>query len=43
MQGLRNKPKKTGHVKPDLIDVDLVRGTVRNNIIARLTFLHSTK
>ncbi|KAL8219258.1 UNVERIFIED_CONTAM: hypothetical protein K2H54_016688 [Gekko kuhli] len=24
--GLRNKPKKTGHVKPDLIDVDLVRG-----------------
>lgn len=25
-QGLRNKPKKTGHVKPDLIDVDLVRG-----------------
>lgn len=26
LQGLRNKPKKTGHVKPDLIDVDLVRG-----------------
>uniref|UniRef100_A0A8C2SXW9 Putative homeodomain transcription factor 2 n=1 Tax=Coturnix japonica TaxID=93934 RepID=A0A8C2SXW9_COTJA len=26
-QGLRNKPKKTGHVKPDLIDVDLVRGS----------------
>uniref|UniRef100_A0A3P9JIA4 Putative homeodomain transcription factor 2 n=1 Tax=Oryzias latipes TaxID=8090 RepID=A0A3P9JIA4_ORYLA len=25
--GLRNKPKKTGHVKPDLIDVDLVRGS----------------
>uniref|UniRef100_A0A8C7KJM5 Putative homeodomain transcription factor 2 n=1 Tax=Oncorhynchus kisutch TaxID=8019 RepID=A0A8C7KJM5_ONCKI len=23
--GLRNKPKKTGHVKADLIDVDLVR------------------
>uniref|UniRef100_A0AAQ6ABZ2 PHTF1/2 N-terminal domain-containing protein n=1 Tax=Amphiprion ocellaris TaxID=80972 RepID=A0AAQ6ABZ2_AMPOC len=22
-----NKPKKTGHVKPDLIDVDLVRGS----------------
>ncbi|EMP32127.1 Putative homeodomain transcription factor 2, partial [Chelonia mydas] len=27
LQGLRNKPKKTGHVKPDLIDVDLVRGS----------------
>lgn len=26
LQGLRNKPKKTAHVKPDLIDVDLVRG-----------------
>ncbi|XP_043823264.1 protein PHTF2 isoform X4 [Dromiciops gliroides] len=25
--GLRNKPKKTAHVKPDLIDVDLVRGS----------------
>ncbi|KAJ7407143.1 hypothetical protein WISP_128630 [Willisornis vidua] len=25
IKGLRNKPKKTGHVKPDLIDVDLVR------------------
>ncbi|XP_075923158.1 protein PHTF2 isoform X7 [Petromyzon marinus] len=25
--GLRNKPKKSGHVKPDLIDVDLVRGS----------------
>ncbi|XP_030071615.1 protein PHTF2 isoform X4 [Microcaecilia unicolor] len=25
--GLRNKPKKTGHVKSDLIDVDLVRGS----------------
>lgn len=33
-QGLRNKPKKTGHVKPDLIDVDLVRGEecVRINV-----------
>ncbi|XP_065119496.1 putative homeodomain transcription factor 2 isoform X4 [Paramisgurnus dabryanus] len=27
IRGLRNKPKKTGHVKPDLIDVDLVRGS----------------
>uniref|UniRef100_A0A4W5KM30 PHTF1/2 N-terminal domain-containing protein n=1 Tax=Hucho hucho TaxID=62062 RepID=A0A4W5KM30_9TELE len=27
LQGLRNKPKKTGHVKADLIDVDLVRGS----------------
>uniref|UniRef100_A0A4X1SEV0 Putative homeodomain transcription factor 2 n=1 Tax=Sus scrofa TaxID=9823 RepID=A0A4X1SEV0_PIG len=26
-KGLRNKPKKTAHVKPDLIDVDLVRGS----------------
>lgn len=26
LQGLRNKPKKTAYVKPDLIDVDLVRG-----------------
>nr|XP_046194909.1 protein PHTF2-like isoform X2 [Oncorhynchus gorbuscha] len=26
IKGLRNKPKKTGHVKADLIDVDLVRG-----------------
>uniref|UniRef100_A0A8C4X235 Putative homeodomain transcription factor 2 n=1 Tax=Eptatretus burgeri TaxID=7764 RepID=A0A8C4X235_EPTBU len=25
--GLRNKPKKSGHVKPDLIDVDLLRGS----------------
>ncbi|XP_017264388.1 putative homeodomain transcription factor 1 isoform X2 [Kryptolebias marmoratus] len=25
--GLENKPKKTGHIKPDLIDVDLVRGS----------------
>uniref|UniRef100_A0AAR2KDL4 PHTF1/2 N-terminal domain-containing protein n=1 Tax=Pygocentrus nattereri TaxID=42514 RepID=A0AAR2KDL4_PYGNA len=24
---IMNKPKKTGHVKPDLIDVDLVRGS----------------
>ncbi|XP_056280722.1 protein PHTF2-like isoform X3 [Pseudoliparis swirei] len=27
IKGFRNKPKKTGHVKPDLIDVDLVRGS----------------
>uniref|UniRef100_A0A3B5KNJ1 PHTF1/2 N-terminal domain-containing protein n=1 Tax=Xiphophorus couchianus TaxID=32473 RepID=A0A3B5KNJ1_9TELE len=27
IKGLRNKPKKTGHLKPDLIDVDLVRGS----------------
>uniref|UniRef100_A0A3B3S798 Putative homeodomain transcription factor 2 n=1 Tax=Paramormyrops kingsleyae TaxID=1676925 RepID=A0A3B3S798_9TELE len=27
IKGLRNKPKRTGHVKPDLIDVDLVRGS----------------
>nr|XP_033814471.1 putative homeodomain transcription factor 2 isoform X1 [Geotrypetes seraphini] len=27
IKGLRNKPKKTGHVKSDLIDVDLVRGS----------------
>uniref|UniRef100_A0A673I0C5 Putative homeodomain transcription factor 2 n=1 Tax=Sinocyclocheilus rhinocerous TaxID=307959 RepID=A0A673I0C5_9TELE len=27
IKGLSNKPKKTGHVKPDLIDVDLVRGS----------------
>ncbi|XP_066524556.1 protein PHTF2-like isoform X1 [Hoplias malabaricus] len=27
IKGLRNKPKKTGYVKPDLIDVDLVRGS----------------
>uniref|UniRef100_A0A674BYX9 Putative homeodomain transcription factor 2 n=1 Tax=Salmo trutta TaxID=8032 RepID=A0A674BYX9_SALTR len=27
ISGLRNKPKKTGHVKADLIDVDLVRGS----------------
>ncbi|XP_027032153.1 putative homeodomain transcription factor 1 isoform X1 [Tachysurus fulvidraco] len=26
-KGMRNKPKKTGHIKPDLIDVDLVRGS----------------
>uniref|UniRef100_A0AAY5EAQ5 PHTF1/2 N-terminal domain-containing protein n=1 Tax=Electrophorus electricus TaxID=8005 RepID=A0AAY5EAQ5_ELEEL len=25
LKGIRNKPKKTGHIKPDLIDVDLVR------------------
>ncbi|XP_062842927.1 putative homeodomain transcription factor 1 isoform X2 [Trichomycterus rosablanca] len=27
LRGIRNKPKKTGHIKPDLIDVDLVRGS----------------
>ncbi|KAK2110515.1 putative homeodomain transcription factor 2 [Saguinus oedipus] len=27
IKGLRNNPKKTAHVKPDLIDVDLVRGS----------------
>lgn len=26
-KGIHNKPKKTGHIKPDLIDVDLVRGS----------------
>uniref|UniRef100_A0A3Q0RZB3 Putative homeodomain transcription factor 1 n=1 Tax=Amphilophus citrinellus TaxID=61819 RepID=A0A3Q0RZB3_AMPCI len=26
-KGLDSKPKKTGHIKPDLIDVDLVRGS----------------
>uniref|UniRef100_A0A8C8DIL9 Putative homeodomain transcription factor 1 n=1 Tax=Oryzias sinensis TaxID=183150 RepID=A0A8C8DIL9_9TELE len=26
-KGLENKPKKTGYIKPDLIDVDLVRGS----------------
>ena len=31
LQGLRNKPKKTAHVKPDLIDVDLVRGEPQIN------------
>uniref|UniRef100_A0A2I2YF28 Putative homeodomain transcription factor 1 n=1 Tax=Gorilla gorilla gorilla TaxID=9595 RepID=A0A2I2YF28_GORGO len=25
--GLKNKPKKMGHIKPDLIDVDLIRGS----------------
>lgn len=27
LNGLDRKPKKTGHIKPDLIDVDLVRGS----------------
>ncbi|KAM6927847.1 putative homeodomain transcription factor 1 [Xenentodon cancila] len=27
MLGLESKPKKTGYIKPDLIDVDLVRGS----------------
>ncbi|XP_015230794.1 PREDICTED: putative homeodomain transcription factor 2 [Cyprinodon variegatus] len=27
LEGLENKPKKTGYIKPDLIDVDLVRGS----------------
>ncbi|XP_069764870.1 protein PHTF2-like [Narcine bancroftii] len=27
IKGMKNKPKKTGHVKSDLIDVDLVRGS----------------
>ncbi|XP_063071385.1 putative homeodomain transcription factor 1 isoform X2 [Engraulis encrasicolus] len=27
LKGIHNKPKKTGHIKPDLIDVDLVRGS----------------
>ncbi|KAM6398834.1 LOW QUALITY PROTEIN: protein PHTF1 [Rhynochetos jubatus] len=26
-QGLRNKPKRKGHIQPDLIDVDLIRGS----------------
>lgn len=25
-QGFKNKPKKKGHIQPDLIDVDLIRG-----------------
>lgn len=27
LNGLDSKPKRTGHIKPDLIDVDLVRGS----------------
>ncbi|KAA0707782.1 putative homeodomain transcription factor 1 [Triplophysa tibetana] len=27
LKGIGHKPKKTGHIKPDLIDVDLVRGS----------------
>uniref|UniRef100_A0A2K5IWD8 PHTF1/2 N-terminal domain-containing protein n=1 Tax=Colobus angolensis palliatus TaxID=336983 RepID=A0A2K5IWD8_COLAP len=27
IKGLKNKPKKMGHIKPDLIDVDLIRGS----------------
>ncbi|XP_012682955.2 putative homeodomain transcription factor 1 isoform X2 [Clupea harengus] len=30
LKGIHNKPKKTGHIKPDLIDVDLVRGSTFN-------------
>ncbi|KAM9596002.1 protein PHTF1 isoform 2-T2 [Morphnus guianensis] len=26
-QGFKNKPKKKGHIQPDLIDVDLIRGS----------------
>ncbi|KAK7810440.1 hypothetical protein U0070_002836 [Myodes glareolus] len=27
LAGFKNKPKKMGHIKPDLIDVDLIRGS----------------
>uniref|UniRef100_A0A8D2DJ71 Putative homeodomain transcription factor 1 n=1 Tax=Sciurus vulgaris TaxID=55149 RepID=A0A8D2DJ71_SCIVU len=27
IKGFKNKPKKMGHIKPDLIDVDLIRGS----------------
>ncbi|XP_044303381.1 protein PHTF1 isoform X1 [Varanus komodoensis] len=27
MKGFKNKPKKKGHIQPDLIDVDLIRGS----------------
>ncbi|XP_008108258.1 protein PHTF1 isoform X1 [Anolis carolinensis] len=27
MKGFKNKPKKIGHIQPDLIDVDLIRGS----------------
>ncbi|XP_051824555.1 protein PHTF1-like [Antechinus flavipes] len=27
IKGFKNKPKKTGHIKSDLIDVDLIRGS----------------
>ncbi|XP_028925415.1 protein PHTF1 isoform X1 [Ornithorhynchus anatinus] len=27
MKGFKSKPKKMGHIKPDLIDVDLIRGS----------------
>ncbi|XP_062482591.1 protein PHTF1 isoform X4 [Pezoporus occidentalis] len=27
MKGLKSKPKKKGHIQPDLIDVDLIRGS----------------
>lgn len=26
LQGLKTKPRKKGHIQPDLIDVDLIRG-----------------
>lgn len=31
-QGFGSKPKKTGHIKPDLIDVDLVRGKLPSSL-----------
>lgn len=30
-KGFKNKPKKMGHIKPDLIDVDLIRGSTFAN------------
>lgn len=27
IKGFKSKPKKMGHIKPDLIDVDLIRGS----------------
>lgn len=41
LQGLHNKPKKTGHIKPDLIDVDLVRGEWTPGVVI-LAFLRPT-
>lgn len=39
IQGLDSKPKKTGYIKPDLIDVDLVRGESQWNQSRKIVYL----
>jgi len=40
-QGFGSKPKKTGHIKPDLIDVDLVRGELLSSLASEFIVIYN--